>query len=167
MSGLSVSLTGDEELLRELRRASAAVKDLKPAMEEIGHGWRTFADLCFRGESDPWGQTWEQLSEVTLKRRRGTTAQILKDTGRLANSITYAAGADSLALGSDVVYAAAQFLGMKKGYAGQMRNGSPIPWGDIPPRPALPLRPGQVVELPDDWREFAISVLTKHISRAK
>lgn len=34
-------------------------------------------------------------------------------------------------------YAAAQQFGMKKGYAGANKRGSPIPWGDIPARPFL------------------------------
>lgn len=166
MSGVSITVQ-DAEVVAELKRLQSALSDLRPAMEEIGHGWRSFSDLCFREESDPWGQAWEQLSEVTLHRRRGTSAQILKDTGRLASSMTYDAGKDSLALGSDVIYSAAQFLGMEQGYAGMMRNGAPIPWGDIPPRPAIPIRPGGVVDLPDEWRDFALNVLQSHIAGAK
>lgn len=169
MSGISisVSVSGDGALAAELRRAATALLDLRPAMEEIGNGWRSFSDLCFRSESDPWGQEWRQLSEVTLARRRGTSAQILKDTGRFASSMTYAASKDSLALGSDVIYAAAQFLGMEKGYAGTTRNGRPIPWGDIPPRPAIPIRPGGKVDLPDQWRDFALEVIRDHLAGAK
>lgn len=166
MSGLSISVR-DTGVVEELNRLHSVLTDMRPVFEEIGHGWRSFADLCFREESDPWGQAWEQLSEVTLSRRRGTSAQILRDTERLASSITYSATSKSLKLGTDVIYGAAQFLGMKKGYAGTMRNGRPIPWGDIPPRPALPIRPGGKVDLPDSWRDFAMEVIRDRLAGAK
>lgn len=199
MSGVSVTVQ-DAEVVAELKRLQSALTDMLPVFEEIGHGWRSFADLCFREESDPWGHAWEQLSETTLIGRgkdavggrgkslaersrvklitkKGNTkskalramlsAKILHDTGRLASSITYSATAKSLKLGTDVIYGAAQFLGMKKGYAGTMRNGSPIPWGDIPPRPAIPIRPGGEVALPDQWRDFALEVLRDRLAGVK
>jgi phage gpG-like protein len=43
----------------------------------------------------------------------------------------------TLIIGSTVEYSAAQQFGMKKGYAGTNKRGSPIPWGDIPARPFL------------------------------
>ena len=48
---------------------------------------------------------WEPLAESTLKRRRGSEAQILKDTGRFAGSIQADSGADFAEAATDVSYA--------------------------------------------------------------
>lgn len=44
---------------------------------------------------------------------------------------------NTLYIGSTMEYSAAQQFGMKRGYAGANKRGSPIPWGDIPARPFL------------------------------
>lgn len=51
------------------------------------------------------GPGWKPLAESTLLRRRGTVAQILVDTGRLAGSIHAAHGADFAEAATDVSYA--------------------------------------------------------------
>ena len=86
---------------------------------------------------DPDGLPWKELSAVTLSRRRkaGSGAQILRDTGRLASGITYKVVGGSVELGTNVVYAGTHQYGAKKGGYGRTRKGGPIPWGDIPARP--------------------------------
>ncbi len=51
------------------------------------------------------GPGWPPLAESTLARRRGSVAQILVDTGRLAGSIHGVHGADFAEAATDVSYA--------------------------------------------------------------
>lgn len=44
-------------------------------------------------------------------------------------------------MGSNLIYAAVQQFGAGKGQFGNMANGSPIPWGNIPARPFLGISP--------------------------
>jgi phage gpG-like protein len=62
---------------------------------------------------------------------------LIGETKRLSSEIFYEAGSTEVRIGSSLKYAAAQQFGMKRGYAGRTRRGSPIPWGTIPPRPFL------------------------------
>ncbi len=59
--------------------------------------------------------------------------------GYLLGDIHYQPTETSVRIGTSRKYGAAMQFGMPRGYAGTMKNGSPIPWGDIPPRPYLGL----------------------------
>jgi phage gpG-like protein len=59
--------------------------------------------------------------------------------GGLAASITHGGDRHSAWVGASKVYAAVHQFGQKKGASGRTRRGAPIPWGDIPPRPYLPI----------------------------
>jgi hypothetical protein len=43
-----------------------------------------------------------------------------------------------------------------------MRNGNPIPWGDIPARPFLPIMAGEVV-LPNNTMESVMEIIQNYI----
>lgn len=49
--------------------------------------------------------SWDPLAESTLRKRRGSTAQILMDTGRFAGSIEAYSGDDFAEAATDVSYA--------------------------------------------------------------
>jgi len=164
MTGVSASITVQDSALRaELARLQAHLTNLTPVMRSIGQTLRTNIDLGFRGEQDPWGVPWRPLSDVTLRRRRGTSAQILRDTGRLANSMTYRADRNSVSVGTNVVYAATHQFGAQKGDFGRTRRGAPIPWGDIPARPMLPIR-NSLVDLPPEWRADVLATLARYLT---
>ncbi len=81
---------------------------------------------------------------------------LIGETKRLSSEIFYQVNphGSSLRIGSSLVYAAAQQFGMKKGYAGRTKRGSPIPWGTIPARPFLGVsnRDRQtIMDLARDW----------------
>lgn len=164
MSGVGASITVQDSALRaELARLQAHLTNLTPVMRSIGQTLRTNVDLGFRGEHDPWGVPWRPLSEATLRQRRGTSAQILRDTGRLANSMTYRADRNSVSVGTNVEYASDHQFGMPRGGRGQDRQGAPIPWGDIPARPMLPIRNGRV-DLPAEWRADVLATLSGYLT---
>lgn len=136
MTTIRVDVRADETraLLAELYRRT---HDVGPALDAIGQILVSNTQLRFVDQKDPDGQHWEPLSAVTLARRRkaGRGAQILRDTGRLAASITYKVAGGSVELGTNVVYAGTHQFGAKKGSYGRTGRGAPIPWGDIPARP--------------------------------
>ena len=109
---------------------------LEPVLDAIGQLLVSSTQLRFVDQEDPEHVPWEPLSQATLDRRRkkGVGAQILRDTGRLASSISYTVSPGSVLLGTDVKYAGIQQFGTKR-ITRKTKRGTPIPWGDIPPRP--------------------------------
>jgi phage virion morphogenesis protein len=165
MSGFSIAVD-DRAVTAALRALQARVRSPGAAMKSIGQAIVTATDLSFRAEEDPWGASWARLSAATLARRRGASAQILRDTGRLANSISYRAGKDSVAVGTNVIYAAVHQFGAAKGAFGRTRRGAPIPWGRIPARPFLPMR-ASGVDLPQDLLEEVLGIVRAHLEAAR
>ena len=136
MTTIKIDVRADEtqKLLAELQRRTG---NIQPAMEGIGQILVSNTQQRFVDQVDPDGLPWKELSAVTLSRRRkaGSGAKILRDTGRLAASINYRVVGGSVEPGTNVVYAPTHQYGAKKGSYGRTRKGSPIPWGDIPARP--------------------------------
>lgn len=169
MSGFSVTLD-DRQVKAALHALRQDLMDLKPAMAGIGQVLVTETDLAFRAQKDPWGQAWARLSAVTLRRRRKGprkgSDKILRDTGRLANSINYRADKTSVSVGSNVIYAAVHQFGAERGAFGRTRRGAPIPWGKIPSRPFLPVRNNRV-DLPPDTLEDILDVVRVHLRGGK
>ncbi len=150
----------DTEVRRALGALAAQVADLTPAMTDIGQALVTTTDLTFRGQHDPWGNPWQPLSPVTLARRRGSSAHILRDTGRLANSLHFVADAHSVAVGTDVIYAATHQFGNP---ANRMFGRASAP---IPARPFLPIRASGQVDLPPDLQADILDILNRHLQQA-
>lgn len=121
------------ELLEDLARRTG---DMRPVLDAIGQILVSNTQQRFVEQRGPDGAPWRPLSPVTLARRRGVAAgaKILRDTGRLANSISYRADGGSVSLGSNVEYAGTHQYGAQKGEFG-VRNGHQIPWGNVPARP--------------------------------
>lgn len=164
MTGMRIDVD-DRVAQAALQALLGAMQDMTPLMEEIGEDAKAESDLAFRDSRSPFGIPWARLSLVTRIQRveRGQwserkqqrvsnftksgriragvvgDAQILRDTGRLAASISVDAGPDSVEIGSNLPYAPTHQLGAKRGEFGSNRRGSPIPWGDIPARPFLPM----------------------------
>lgn len=151
MTGVGASVTVDDtELRAELARVRARLANMLPVMRSIGQTLRTNVDLGFRGEHDPWDRAWRPLSRRTLAQRRGTSAQILRDTGRLANSMTYRADRNSVSVGTNVEYAEDHQFG--------------VPARRVPIRAMLPIRNGQV-DLPQTWKDDILDILAIYLRR--
>ena len=165
MSGVAVEIGSRQlaGLLEELRRR---VADPVPALEEIGAGLEELVRLGFHDSRDPWGGEWAGLRPVTLARRRkgrgAGAARPLRDSGNLMNSITSRAQRDRVVVGTAVEYAPTHQYGARRGQYGRTRRGAPVPWGDVPARPFLPLREGHV-ELPDAWVREIAEVIRAHL----
>ena len=114
MSGFAIQVE-DAQVTTALLALRSRCANLQPVMARIGQQLVTLADLSFRAEKDPWGTAWQRLSQSTLRQRRqgkGTGGhKILRDTGRLAGSISYRASAEQVVVGTNVVYAAIHQFG--------------------------------------------------------
>lgn len=141
----------DRDTLDALRELQGRVRDLRPAMAEIGSTLVDNIKLGFRDGSDPWGRAWEPL-----KHRDG---QPLLDTGELRNSITFRAGKDRVEVGSNDTAGKVlmhQFGGVSKG---RFRGAT------IPARPFLPIRDGSV-DMPSEWTDEIMDIVRDHLEGA-
>lgn len=97
---------------------------MQPAMENMGRALKTGTQMRFRTTTGPDGGQWEKSF-----RARHEGGQTLSLTRRLRNSITYQATGSSVAVGTNVIYAAIhQFGGTIRAKAG--------PFLSIPVTPA-------------------------------
>lgn len=141
MAGSRVTIEVEDRLLLEALGAIAArANDLTPALRSVGE---VVLEQTRRrieaGGPAPDGTPWAPLSPDYLARKPQNKDKILILYGRLLGSIHPTVGHNEVSVGTNVVYAAAQQFGMRRGAAGQTRRGAPIPWGDIPARPFLGL----------------------------
>ncbi len=130
-----------------LTRLAAQMGDLTPVMEQIGEYMVMSTKERFKKGTSPEGAKWAPKSATTLARygarksNRVDTRPLFGPSGMLSSQIFHEAGPDSLEVGSNLIYAAVQQFGAGKGQFGNMTNGSPIPWGNIPARPFLGISP--------------------------
>ncbi len=75
-------------------------QDLSPLMDAIGMAMETSTDERFDDEAGPDGRPWKQ--SVRSKETGGKT---LTDSPRLRGSITHSANADSVEIGTNLIYA--------------------------------------------------------------
>ncbi|AUB83228.1 phage virion morphogenesis protein [Candidatus Thiodictyon syntrophicum] len=155
--GITVTID-DAEVRAGLARVLAQLGNMAPVMEDIGRTLGNLTEDAFQAS----GPGWAALRPVTVA-RRGSAAPILQVSGGLAGSITHGGDATKAWVGASKVYAAAQQFGMPQGYAGRTRRGAPIPWGDIPPRPYLPIQDGGL--LPAAQSEV-LAILTRALESA-
>ena len=164
-----ISVRVDTRQLGRIDGLRGRLEDLSPAMAAIGAAILSEVDLGFREQRDPWGQDWAPLSEATTipMRRRGGGAgsnKILRDTGVLANSFSAKANRKSAVVGTKDKRAGTHQFGARQGAYGRTRRNGPLPWGDIPARPMLPIRNNRV-ELPEEMQLEIIDAVEKHIMR--
>jgi phage virion morphogenesis protein len=98
---------------RELKRLDARLSklaaralNLRPLMEEIGAAMVSSTQQRFEDGRDPAGREWTK--SLRAKTEGGKT---LVDRGHLGDSVTYEAGADSVEIGTNLVYGAIHQMG--------------------------------------------------------
>lgn len=174
----------DSGVQKLLRRLAASVRDLKPAMAEIGDNLSNNIRMGFKSSRDPWGGRWKSLSQSGIMGRLGHRknsfgkrgkisaagrgyltggVQPLLDTGALRSSITYQATGNSVVVGTNLKYARTHQFGAKQGQYGRTRRNSPIPWGNIPARPFMPISSAGRADLPVGWRDEIADVLIRRL----
>ena len=150
MIGVDINDQEARDLINELKRRMG---NLTPVMDAVGGILQSGTQQRFVDQRGPDGSPWAALSPVTLARRRkaGRGAQILRDTGRLMNSISYKVTGDSVKVFTNVIYAGTQQLGARQG---AYRASPPVPWGNIPARPFLGLSEADQAGILDITAEY-------------
>jgi len=155
MAGARITITLDDaELRRRLGALLDRLDDPSDALAEIGEVLVESTKQRFGTQRGPDGRAWAPNTETTLARKRNPN--ILTESGLLGDTIRwqFADGGRAVLIGSDRKYAAVQQLGQKKGASGTTRRGSPIPWGDIPPRPFLGVSDDDEARILDILRDY-------------
>ena len=138
----------DARILRALNNLVRAGEDLSPVMVAIAEHLKDSALDSFEKETSPDGAQWPDLSPVTQFLRKkggyGSTGPKLQRSGALLRRLVTDYGPDFALVGTNLVYAATQQDGAKKGAFGGVRTSlpgrsffQPTPCGDIPARPFL------------------------------
>lgn len=121
--------------------------DLSAPMDEIGSMLVTSAQQRMEDETGPDGEDWPDLTPA-VRKRRGSSAKMLRDSGRLFASLTHTASAFQVEAGTNLIYGAIQQLGGTS---------------DMPPGPAaVPARPYLGIN-DDDEREIE-HILLDHLA---
>ncbi len=141
-----------KQVFEALDQLRGATDDLEPAFDAIGDEFaNTRIPLLFRAEKDPYGKKWDDLSEVTIERKRKgprpeVADKILRDRSILAPSFTYDASDRGVRVGTSVEYAEQHYTGTSR----------------IPQRAMMPTPEGG---FPKDWQDFMINTFVKHFTR--
>ena len=124
------------ELERVLHNAANHLTHTAPLMEDISRALLSETMMNFQLGGRP---AWAGLSPLTIARRRGGAGAILQDTGELKRSIKATHTVDTATIGSNLKYAPTHQFGAKQGEFGRSDRNTPLPWGDIPARPFIPM----------------------------
>ena len=159
MAGVTIRVEFDDaEVRRALDRLAKAGADLTPAMREIGETLLNSARERFSDQTSPDGTPWAPLSAEYSARKPRNQDKVLTLDGFLRGALAYRAGADSVEVGSPLIYAGTHQFGAA---AGSFAPG--IPWGDIPARPFLVDADGRLAPADED----AIGeIILDHLARA-
>jgi phage virion morphogenesis protein len=100
----------DQALEAALKRLEAATSNYQPLFNDIGESALGFIQGYFDQERAPDGSEWDELDPDYLeyKKRKGFLLDILKQRGVLFRNIAYQTTANSLVIGSNLIYAAVQ-----------------------------------------------------------
>jgi phage virion morphogenesis protein len=132
----------DADARKILNELKTRMGDLRPVLEAVGQIIQSGTQQRFIDQQAPDGTPWAALSPVTIAMRRMAGrggVEILRDTGRLMNSISYAVQGDSVKVFTNVAYAPTHQKGARKGSLG-----GGAPWGNIPARPFMGVSNGDM-----------------------
>lgn len=168
----------DEDVQRALQQAARALTDMTPLMQELGEMLVESTKARFPKGVGPDGETWAPKSQATIGayRRREAKGQnthidfrpLFGPSGMLSSQIHYEATADSVEIGSNMIYAAVMQFGAAQGAFGARTGRTkptekrpksqdyffPIPWGNIPARPFLGISEtdrSNMIEVIEEW----------------
>lgn len=136
-----IEIRMDDALLQQkLKEIEESLGDSHLALLMNDIGEQLVEEIKQRIETNrKWGGgEFAPNSAVTLARKRG--AQPLLDSRVFVSSrLFHAPSARSVLVGASALQAAVLQFGAKKGAFGRTQRGAPIPWGDIPARPYMPI----------------------------
>lgn len=145
--GIQLTTTVTDKASFALQLLASRVKDLDPALDEIGASNVTETQVRFEQEKDPEGKRWVGHSALTIA-RRGEGAPILRQDVHLYDSLTHKVQSKKgVSVGVSVKYGRIHQLG---GKAGRGRRVT------IPARPFLGISKA--------GRQEALDIMRDHIT---
>lgn len=102
MSGTAITLD-DQDVKDALARLLAAAGDLRPVLKNIGEYEAKATRARFLSATDPDGKPWQALNALYAKTKKGPG--ILRGATKSLSQIVWQAGAASVDIGSNEVYA--------------------------------------------------------------
>lgn len=163
MAGASTPLDitiDDAEIKAGLAQLAAKLNDLRPFFNDVGETLLNSTRNRFRSQTAPDGAAWKPLSPAYAARKARNKGKVLTLSGALRGTLVKQATADSLRIGTPLIYGAVHQFGAAKGsfgtvvarinaYSRRTKTGATtvrahtrpmrVPWGDIPARPFLGL----------------------------
>lgn len=95
MTQMEVDVQGAEEIKKMLSQLGLDVKDLKPAMDEVGRDvTKYFGGQVFASRGSVIGQPWQRLSDryAAAKAKKWGSKPLLVASGRMQKSFRHKAG---------------------------------------------------------------------------
>ena len=140
----------DGGVSRVLSRLLLTDRKRRSMLDQLGQQAVEQTQYRFIEQKSPTGVPWQKSKRAKSNPAKPT----LIDSGALLNSIEYVISGDGFEVGSNLVYAATMNFGAKAGRFGAMKNGAPIPFGDIPARPFLGVSAEHKVKIADVVNKF-------------
>jgi len=141
-SFIQVEVKGQATIAKALNKLLRQGSDLSPALVEIGDYLVDSTQERFNDQQAPDGTPWEELSPLTLSRKKSGLKILGGETGSLRDNINYQLqGGNTLLVGSNEEYAAMHQFG------GITSSRSMFPNQEIPARPFLGVAPFEHKEI--------------------
>lgn len=131
---MSTIQINNQELVKKLEKVAHGLSHPKDLTSAIAGSLLAVTEDNFDAEGRP---AWAGLSPVTEARRK--PRKILSQSGQLRNSIQPDSTETEASLSTSDPKAATHQFGAKQGQYGKSSRGGPLPWGNIPARPFLPM----------------------------
>nr|WP_298892222.1 phage virion morphogenesis protein [uncultured Acinetobacter sp.] len=136
MSAIKIN---NQALIDRLGQAAKAMTDTTPLTSAIASSFASVTDDNFESGGRPKWAGRKPTTIASYKRRGMRYGGVLQATGHLRSQIVTQFTRTEAAIGTNVPYAPTMHFGAKQGQFGKTRRNTPIPWGDIEPRPFLPM----------------------------
>ncbi len=136
---MSVIQINNQALIDRMELVVSRLSDTSPLAAAIAGTFATVTDDNFDMGGRP---EWAGRTAVTLKiyERKGIKyGGVLQVSGNLRARVVTSHTQDEAVISNNMPYAAAMHFGIKQGASGKTSRGAPIPFGDIQPRPFMPM----------------------------
>lgn len=133
-------------------------KTITNAMKRVSRLWKEKIQVGFDQQRDPYGNKWEPLKDSTLRLRKArgfSGAEILRETGDMAESLEVSASTKEVILSMDDPSQIHQY-----GNPNNRMFGKGI--APIAERKIFPVRDGEA-SLPADWSDEALAILATYV----
>lgn len=121
MAGASTPLDitiDDAEIKAGLAQLAAKLNDLRPFFNDVGETLLNSTRNRFRSQTAPDGAAWKPLSPAYAARKARNQGKVLTLYGHLRGTLVKQATADSLRIGTPLIYGAVHQFGAAKGSFG-------------------------------------------------